>query len=66
MAPVLAALAVAAVISSGSCATTRAWHEPMTVCVVWNDGALVDRGAMRGLTPESLPLASCKLLDPAR
>lgn len=41
-------------------------HEPMTVCVVWNDGALVDRGAMRGLTPESLPLASCKLLDPAR
>ena len=41
-------------------------HEPMTVCVVWNDGALVDRGALRGVSPDSLPHASCKLLDPAR
>ena len=41
-------------------------HEPMTVCLVWNDGALVDRGALRGLAPESLPHATCKMLDPAR
>ncbi len=41
-------------------------HEPMTVCVVWNDGALVDRGALQGLAPESLPHAACKVLDPAR
>ena len=41
-------------------------HEPMTVCVVWNDGALVDRGALSGLAPESLPHATCKVLDPAR
>lgn len=41
-------------------------HEPMTVCVVWNDGALVDRGALQGIAPESVPHASCKVLDPAR
>jgi Putative zinc-finger len=41
-------------------------HEPMTVCVLWNDGALVDRAALRGTTPETLAHAACKLLDPAR
>jgi hypothetical protein len=41
-------------------------HEPMTVCVVWNEGALVDRGALRGVAPESLPRSACQVLDPAR
>jgi hypothetical protein len=41
-------------------------HDPMTVCVVWNDGALVDRGALRGASPETLPHAACKVLDPAQ
>ena len=53
-----------AVPLSGAFRTTG--HEPMTVCLVWNDGALVDRGALRGLAPESLPHATCKRLDPAR
>ena len=42
-------------------------HEPMTVCLVWDDGALVDRGPLRrdGASPETLPHAVCKVLDPA-
>lgn len=40
-------------------------HDRMTVCVVWNDGALVDRAALRGASPDALPHAACKVLDPA-
>ena len=41
-------------------------HEAMTVCLVWNDGALVDRGTLRGASPGALPHAVCKVLDPAQ
>jgi hypothetical protein len=41
-------------------------HEPMTVCLVWNDGALVDRGTMRGASPDTLPHSACKVLDPVK
>jgi hypothetical protein len=37
----------------------------MTVCLVWSDGATVDREALRFASPETLPRASCKLLAPA-
>jgi hypothetical protein len=40
-------------------------HAPMTVCLVWNDGALVDRGSLRGASPSTLPHAACKVLAPA-
>lgn len=40
-------------------------HDRMTVCVVWNDGALVDRAALRGASPDALAHAACKVLDPA-
>lgn len=41
-------------------------HEPMTVCLVWDDGAVVERGPLRAATPETLPHAVCKVLDPAK
>ena len=37
----------------------------MTVCLVWNDGAAVDRASLRTAAPEQLPRASCKTLEPA-
>jgi hypothetical protein len=37
----------------------------MTVCLVWNDGALVDRGALRKSVPQELPHAICKELAPS-
>ena len=40
-------------------------HEHMMVCLVWSDGAVIDREALRHLPPDALPHASCKLLDPA-
>jgi len=40
-------------------------RERMTVCLVWDDGASVDREALRRAAPESLRAASCKVLDPA-
>lgn len=39
--------------------------ERMTVCLVWNDGALVDRNVLRHASPASLPHATCKVLEPA-
>lgn len=37
-------------------------HDAMTVCLVWSDGAMVDRDALRRASPEVLPHASCKRL----
>jgi hypothetical protein len=39
-------------------------RERMTVCLVWTDGALVDRDALRASAPSSLAHASCKVLEP--
>jgi hypothetical protein len=40
-------------------------HEPMAVCVVWSEAGTIDRAALRGASPETLPHASCKTLAPA-
>jgi hypothetical protein len=39
--------------------------ERLTVCLVWNDGALVDRNTLRGASPAAIPHSTCKVLDPA-
>jgi hypothetical protein len=40
-------------------------HARMTVCLVWNDDAPVDRDEVRRLSPDALPHALCKVLEPA-
>jgi hypothetical protein len=40
-------------------------RDPMTVCLVWSEGAAVDREALRLASPETLPRASCKILEPS-
>ncbi len=37
----------------------------MTACLVWADGAAVDRDAVRRTPPDALPHALCKSLEPA-
>ncbi|MDB4946755.1 MAG: hypothetical protein JWP97_6289 [Labilithrix sp.] len=40
-------------------------HAPLTVCLVWSDGAAVDREALRHAAVATLPDVSCKALAPA-